>query len=323
MARHLRIEYPGAFYHVYSRGNQKQPIFLSDEDRYYFLKILRDAHERLETIFHVYCLMNNHYHLVLETPRGNLSRTMHFINTAYSIYINTKHERCGHLFQGRYKAILVEAEAYARTLTKYIHGNPVRDGSVDRPEHFTWSSCQEYFDLRRPPAWMEKGVVMRCFENSLDVLRKEHEEYIYSDKGLPSGPEFIRAARIGILGSDDFVARIRSTFLKDREIPSDGELPELRRLKDRPDLACIRADVMKQLGPTNRLVKKATIFIAHSNADYKLKEIGAFFDICPTAVSVAYRKMRIELSSSEPLRRAIKEIKSQLFNERPSATGKV
>lgn len=323
MARHLRIEYPGAFYHVYSRGNQKQPIFLSDEDRYYFLKILRDTHERLGTIFHVYCLMNNHYHLVLETPRGNLSRTMHFINTAYSIHINTKHERCGHLFQGRFKAILMEAEAYARTLTKYIHGNPVRDGSVDHPEHFEWSSCQEYFDLRRPPSWMEKRVIMLCFENSLDVLRKEHEEYIYSRKGLPSGPEFTRAARIGILGSDDFVTRIRGTFLKDRRIPSDGELPELRRLKEKPDLACIRADVMQQLGSTNKLVKKVTIFIAHKYADYKLKEISAFFDICPTAVSVAYRKMRIELSSSEPLQRAIKEIESRLSSGRPSATGKV
>ena len=126
MPRQLRIEYPGAFYHVYSRGNQKQPIFFSDDDRYYYLNILRQAHERLGCISHLYCLMDSHYHLTLETPDANLSQIMHFINSAYSVYLNKKHERCGHLFQGRFKAILVQADAYARTLATYIHGNPVR-----------------------------------------------------------------------------------------------------------------------------------------------------------------------------------------------------
>jgi len=99
MARQLRIEYPGAFYHVTSRGNQKQPIFLQDDDRRYFLSRLDETHEKKDAVIHAYCLMENHYHLILETPRGNLSKIMHSINTAYTIYFNGRHSRCGHLFQ--------------------------------------------------------------------------------------------------------------------------------------------------------------------------------------------------------------------------------
>jgi len=162
MPRQLRIEYPGAFYHVYSRGNQKQAIYLTDEDRFFFLKVLHDARERLGALVHVYCLMNNHYHLALETPEANLSKIMHFINSAYSVHLNIKHERIGHLFQGRFKAILVQADAYARTLTMYIHGNPVRNGTVDRPEQYEWSSCQDYYGPRTPPVWLETRTILGC-----------------------------------------------------------------------------------------------------------------------------------------------------------------
>lgn len=106
MARQLRIQYPGAFYHVYSRGNQKQPIFHSDEDRNYFLHCLRRTCEKFVAVIHTYCLMLNHFHLFLETPLGNLSRMMHYLITGYTVYFNKNHERQWHLFQGRYKCVL-------------------------------------------------------------------------------------------------------------------------------------------------------------------------------------------------------------------------
>jgi len=313
MARHLRIEYPGAYHHVYSRGNQKQPIFLSDDDRFYFLKTLREAHERLSANFHVYCLMPNHYHFVLESPGGNLSQIMHFINTTYSIYLNLKHDRCGHLFQGRFKAILLDAESYARILTMYIHGNPVRKGLVKRPEEFMWSSAGVYFGLMSPPSWLKTETIVRCFGGNLKTLRAEHDRYLRSNADWSSVPEFARAERIGILGNDEFVEKIRKSHLKLTLNQSDGEVPEIPRLRKRPDISAIQSDVESRLGTTNRLVKKVTIFIAHKNTDYRLKEIGEFFNIGPIAVAVAFRKIRGEIASSKPLRNAVAEIEARVF----------
>ena len=128
MARQLRIEYPGAFYHVTSRGNQKQAIVRDDQDRGTFLEFLGKAHEKLGGIIHAFCLMDDHFHLLLEPPRGDLSRFMHFVKTSYSVYYNARYSRVGHLFQGRFKAILIEADAYAQTVSRYIHLNPVRAG---------------------------------------------------------------------------------------------------------------------------------------------------------------------------------------------------
>ncbi len=140
MARPLRLQYPGACYHVTSRGNEKKPIFRNQKDREKFLAYLESAVVRYEAIIHVWCLMGNHYHLFLETPTGNLSQIMRHINGAYTTYFDVKWKRTGHLFQGRYKAILVEADQYATELSRYIHLNPVRAGIVDTPEGYFWSS---------------------------------------------------------------------------------------------------------------------------------------------------------------------------------------
>jgi len=323
MTRHLRIEYPGAFYHVYSRGNQKQPIYLSTDDRFYFLKILGEARERLAANFHVYCLMPNHYHLALETPLGNLVQIMHFINTSYSVYLNLKHDRCGHLFQGRFKAILVDAQSYARILTMYIHGNPVRKDLVARPEEFEWSSARAYYGLIRPPSWLKTEMITSCFRGNLEILRAEHERYIYAGKDWSPGSEITRAQRVGILGSDEFIEEIRKSH---RELilgRSDGEVPEITRLRDRPAISAIQSDVVSRFGTTNTLAKKVTIFIAHKNTNYKLREIGDFFNIGPVAVAVAFRKMRCEIASSEPLCRAVAEIETRLFKRTPGADGKL
>ncbi len=133
MARSLRIEFSGAFYHVTARGNERKPIYKSKRDRERFLSYLESATERYGAILHVYCLMDKHYHLFLETPSGNLSQIMHHIYGAYTTYFNTKRQRSGHLFQGRYKAILVDVDEYAEELSRYIHLNPVRAGIVSDP----------------------------------------------------------------------------------------------------------------------------------------------------------------------------------------------
>lgn len=144
MGRPIRIEYPCALYHITSRGNEKRKIFASDEDRLKFLQIIEDYHDRYGILIHSYVLMDNHYHLILETPQGNLLKVMHGINSGYTGYFNRRYKRTGHLFQGRYKAILVDKDNYLIELTRYVHLNPVRAKAVERPEQYRWSSYCGY-----------------------------------------------------------------------------------------------------------------------------------------------------------------------------------
>src|SRR5207247_381934 len=140
MARPLRLSYPGALYHVTARGNARQAIYTDDADRQMFLLVLEDVETRYHWLCHAYCLMDNHYHLLLETPQGNLSAGMRQVNGVYTQRFNRRHGRVGHIFQGRFKAILVERESYLLELCRYLVLNPVRAGIVRQPERYRWSS---------------------------------------------------------------------------------------------------------------------------------------------------------------------------------------
>ncbi len=312
MPRPLRIEYTGAFYHIYSRGNRKQSIFLSEEDRYYFLRVLYEANDRFGVRVHVYCLMGNHYHLILETPEPNISQVMHFINASYAIYLNKKREMCGHLFQGRFQAILIQADAYARALTIYIHGNPVRRKIVERPEHYPWSTCQDYYGMRRPPSWLDTEAILGTFGDSLDFLKLEHERQLLFADESPLKEELAKASRIGILGDDEFIDKIRRTYLAEAMENPDVELRELRRLRVRPELSDIKKQLDTELGGKNKLARRCAILLAHKHADYKLREIGEFFGISPAAASMSYRKAAKEVLGNETLRRVLDNAWSHL-----------
>jgi len=166
MSRPLRIEYPGAFYHISSRGNERSPIFHDDADRRALLAYCASSVERYGAIIHVYCLMTNHYHLLVETSHGNLSQIMRHINGAYTNYYNTRHSRSGHLFQGRYRAILVEKDAYAAELSRYIHLNPVRAKMVPGWSDYAWSSCRVYTGREKKPKWLATQFILGYFGNS-------------------------------------------------------------------------------------------------------------------------------------------------------------
>ena len=153
MARPLRIEYPGAHYHVMSRGNERRPIVRDDADREKRLDWLRRTVETYGWRLHAFVLMNNHDHLFLETPQANLSAGMQYLNGSYTSYFNRRYRRAGHLFQGRYQAQLVEEEGYYLEVSRYIHLNPVRAGCVERAERYLWSSYPGYHNPRRAIAW--------------------------------------------------------------------------------------------------------------------------------------------------------------------------
>jgi len=165
MARPIRVEFENAVYHVTARGNERKDIYRDVADREQFLETLEEATERFGLLVHAYCLMGNHYHLLLQTPRANLSDAAGWLQATYSIRFNRRHKRSGHLFQGRFKAHLIEADSYARQLIKYIHLNPVRPKDKRRPvpverrgelSRYRWSSHRAYAGLGKaqPPRWL-------------------------------------------------------------------------------------------------------------------------------------------------------------------------
>jgi putative transposase len=148
VARPLRIEFEGAVYHVTSRGDDRRKIFSTKRDYEKFKEYLRDAKEKYRFILHCYVLMSNHYHLLIETPEKNLSRIMHFINSSYTTYTNVKKKRNGHLFQGRYKSIVIDKDSYLLELSRYLHLNPVRAKMVDKPEDYPHSSYKSFISAQ-------------------------------------------------------------------------------------------------------------------------------------------------------------------------------
>ena len=312
MARQLRIEYPGACYHVFSRGNQKQPIFLSDDDKFFFLKCLREAHEKYKVIVHVYCLMPNHYHLILETPLGNLSNMMHFLNTAYTIYFNTKHKRSGHLFQGRYKSILIEAKSYAQELSKYIHLNPVRSEIAELPEQYPWSSYEYYRGTATPGKWLEPTLILNLFGEHPEEARRAYIEFVMGGIGQEVPASLKDSIRTGILGSEEFVTKIKKEFLEDNISRPDREKPQLRKLRKKPDLPLILSVSEKALGARNKFVVPIAILISQKSTALKLREIGEFFSLSMSGVSNACRRARVAIASNASLANAVEGIEQEV-----------
>lgn len=168
----MRIEYPGALYHITSRGNGRGLIFLEDTDKAIFLNELADVIKRYNWICHSYCLMSNHYHLLIETIEANLARGMQRLNSIYSTRFNKVHNKIGHLFQGRYKGIIVDRDNYLLELCRYIVLNPVRAVIVDKPEDYFWSSYCATTNLRECPNFLSVDWVLKCFGDQPALARK-------------------------------------------------------------------------------------------------------------------------------------------------------
>lgn len=310
MARPLRIEYPGAFYHVTSRGNERKEIFKSAADREQFLFYLAASCVRYGAIIHAYCLMTNHYHLMLETPFGDLSLIMKYINSSYTTYFNIKRKRVGHLLQGRYKAILVEADSYAAELSRYMHLNPVRAGMAKSPEDYIWSSYRFYIEGGEP-SWLTTGFILGYFGTEGPGSRRNYRRYI-NEKAADGEylSPLMEVVGSTILGSDDFVREIRGKELDCR--PADRDLPSLRELKERPGSEMISETARKLFVDNKKLARLAAIYLCHRYSGAKLKEIGDMFLLSDSGVTQASRRFEAAMEADGQLGEKIKEIRQIL-----------
>lgn len=225
MARPLRIEFPGALYHVTSRGNARAAIFLDDADRRLLLDVLASVIERYRWRCHAYCLMTNHYHLLVDTPEANLSRGMRQLNGVFTQRSNRRHERVGHVFQGRFQGILVERESHLLELSRYVVLNPVRANMVSAAEDFPWSSLRATLGLAEAPAWLTIGAVLAAFGS-----RARYLQFVREGVGRGSPWEQLKGT---VLGSQGFVERLRDRL---DERVHQIEIPRRERLVHRPRL---------------------------------------------------------------------------------------
>jgi putative transposase len=245
MARPLRIQFAGALYHVMSRGNEKQSIVRDDIDRYKRIDWLRRTVEIYGWRLHAFTLMTNHEHLFVETPEPNLSAGMQYLGGSYTSYFNWRYKRSGHLFQGRFKAHLVQTEGYFREVSRYIHLNPVRAGMVARPQDYQWSSYPGYAQGRRTVAWVCYDRVLAEFGSDAGDARRAYDRFVQAGVNNPPPSPFAKSIGGLLVGSAEFVAKMRR-ILQDR--PEDAGLPQLRDLQPRPELERIVAFVASHFG---------------------------------------------------------------------------
>lgn len=310
MARQLRICYPGACYHITSRGNERREIFNSPQDRQSFLSYLESASIRYGALIHSYCLMDNHYHLLMETPVGNLSQIMQHINGGYAAYFNVKHRRSGHLFQGRYRAILVDVDEYAQQLSRYIHLNPVRAGIVDRPERYPWSSYLYFVGNRKAPEWLVMDFVLSYFGEKVTEAKKGYREFVNAMLGQEYSSPLDDVVSSTILGCVDFVKGIKDKYLTGKK--TDRNLPALRALSDRLAIEKIEEQVEMVLGADNALSRKAKLYLCQRYSGRKLREIGTYFAIGESGVSQASRRISLQIRTDTKLRGQIMWIEKGL-----------
>jgi putative transposase len=209
MVRPLRIEYPGAAYHVTARGDRREPIAKDDADRTQFLDILGHALQRFDAQAWAYCLMGNHYHLVLHTQEANLSRLMRQINGVYTQSFNRRHGLTGHLFQGRFKAILVDRDSYLLEVCRYVDLNPVRARLVKRPDAYAWSSYRALVGLAPAPVWLDAQPIYTQLAPGKSAARAadKYAEFVAQGKGIALWDEHLRQQIY--LGDNAFVSRMQ------------------------------------------------------------------------------------------------------------------
>jgi len=278
MSRPLRIEFPGAVYHVTSRGNAKADIFREDGDRQLFLKVLTQVVKRFNWLCHAYCLMDNHYHLLIETPEGNLSAGMRQLNGVYTQAFNRKHGRVGHVFQGRFRSILVEKQSHLLELCRYVALNPVRAGACEHPSHHPWNSYLATLGKQPCPSFLTTDWVLGNFFRSRGKARIAYQKFVEDGLSTSSRSPWTQLRGQIVLGGDAFLQRIRD-LLEDQDLAA--EIPRHQRHIGRPALETLLprgGSLSKQ--ERNRLIREA--HLAHG---YRLAEIARASGLHYTTIS--------------------------------------
>ncbi|MEH8019592.1 transposase [Rheinheimera muenzenbergensis] len=277
MARPLRLEFAGALYHITSRGNERKAIYFDDTDFELFLALLGKVCEQYNWVVHAYCLMTNHYHLLVETPDANLSKGMRQLNGTFTQAINRQHQRVGHLFQGRYKAILVDKDAYLLELSRYIVLNPIRAKMVQELDDWPWSSWHAVMGKAASPAWLATDALLSMIGKQRKTAREKYAAFVQQGKGVPVWDKLSNQI---FLGNDDFV---QSHLARLHEQDALSDIPK----KQRRGKALSLTEYEHAANTRND-----AIVTAYRSGGYTLKEIGNHFGLHYSRVSKIVAKSK-------------------------------
>ena len=318
MSRAWRIEYEGALYHLLSRGNEQRDIFEDQKDRNLFLDTIGEFSERFEIHVFAYVMMDNHYHLLVRTRHANLKKAMHWFGTTYAQRFNRRHFRSGHLFQGRYKSILVQNDAYMLQLSYYIHRNPLRAGIVKRLADYRWSSYRSYAYGRKSPRWLSTDLIFSQFKS-----KDRHKSYREKVQGYAKEEKRLwEDLRHGLfLGSKGFVERIRKQHLPsetESAIPQQTQTAKpsdslsMLRLAERV-LKCDVQQFVKagRVSGPEKDKRDLMIYLLWKTGSFRNDQIGRLFGVSYSAVSHAVRSLKTKLRDNPRLLETLNEIYSQ------------
>ena len=285
MARPLRIEYPGAWYHVMNRGRRAEKIFYDKQDYGDFVELLEDTCKMWNLRVAAYCLMANHYHILVQTPDANIARSMRHINGVYTQQFNRRHGCDGQLFRGRYKSILVSGDSYLLQLVRYIHRNPVRAGLADGLDDYIWSSHKGFLSVAKRWDWLYKELIF-------SLLSKRRKEWVKAYRNFVSLEDDEEIATVlegkkwpSLLGPKSFINWVKGRYY---EMKAEEDIPQAKDLAPAPDLiieaVCDyyqinRKDLYKtERGEFNK-ARNVAVFLMRRLQNDSLKEISSHFQM--------------------------------------------
>lgn len=312
MARPNRFFLPGATYHVMFKGNNGQSIFSSDEDRSRFCFFIEDGIKKFDHSLLAFCFMSNHVHLVIQLNEISLSKICQNLKFRYSQFYNFKYKMSGHLFQDRFKAILVDDSLYLKELVRYVHLNPVRAKMVNDPLQYLWSSHQAYFNKDYP--WLAKDTVLKKFGATRQLARDAFHHYVSAGTGLDCGIDFEKGNTEGILGSEEFIEDIIS-MSSGVQITTDSKVVSLEIL-----IAFVtdwyEVDPVKLLQDDNQRsahIRAVIAYLVRNIESITLRDLANYFERKESAICQAARRFEIKMNSSSELKLEIEKLKADLF----------
>jgi putative transposase len=322
MVRPLRIEYPNAWYHVMNRGRRGENIFSDKTDFEIFLGVLQDSFELFCCRVAAFCLMSNHYHLLLQTPMGNLSRVMRHVNGVYTQRYNRRQKMDGQLFRGRYKSVLVEKDSHLIELLRYIHRNPVRAHICKSVSDYRWSSHRGYVSTAKKPDWLYTDFLLSMFSETPGKAITEYKKFVQGDESEEIKDFFNKKNLPSILGSHNFVEWVKAKYYQKKrhdEVPQSKDLAptiiEIKKIVGR----CYKIG-LKELEEVKRGQEKeprnVAIYLSRRHSGLSLAEIGKEFGcIKYSTVSNVVRRIENQLAVSNQLSKMVALIRQRLFLE--------
>jgi REP element-mobilizing transposase RayT len=297
MARKPRIHYPGAYYHVILRGNARQDIFFDDTDRYRFYLLLQEGTERFGHRIHAFCLMTNHVHLVVQVSDKPLSKIMQNLSFRYTRWVNWRQNRSGHLFQGRYKSVVVDGDEYLLELVRYTHLNPVRAGIAETPSAYCWSSHAAYCGNETIP-WLTTEFVLAEFAQKLATARKRYAAFVSEGAGEGHRPEFHGTGSddTRLLGDSSFVERVLSEA-------EESPMPDRMTPECLAELAAAHYRLADLQGRSHRHAEARAVcaWVALETGICTLTEMARIFKRDISTVSAGARRMGAHQDSAQVL----------------------